>query len=90
MWVKHFSAWPLTGYIMSAAFDHNKAPFFQSFVEVQVRNSEDEVRFLPHGANGQLHWRDLENFRALMPAEYTEDDPVEFIVKMPPRPGLGR
>jgi hypothetical protein len=85
LWVKHFSAWPFSGYIMSAAFDHNKAPFFQSFVEVQVLNSKDEVRFLPHGANGRLRWRELENFRAVMPVEKNEDDPVEFIVKMPPR-----
>jgi uncharacterized membrane protein HdeD (DUF308 family) len=85
LWVKHFSAWPFSGYIMSAAFDHTKAPYFQSFVEVQVLNSKKEVRFLPHGANGRLHWRELENFRALMPAGKTADDPVEFIIKMPPR-----
>jgi hypothetical protein len=32
-----------------------------------------------------LRWRDLENFEALMPAGKSEDDPVEFILKMPPR-----
>jgi uncharacterized membrane protein HdeD (DUF308 family) len=85
LWVKHMSAWPFSGYIMSAAFDHNKAPFFQSFVEVQVLNSKGEVRFLPHGANGPLRWRDLENFRAFMPSGKTEEDAVEFIVNMPPR-----
>jgi hypothetical protein len=85
LWVKHFSAWPLSGYIMSAAFDHNRAPYFQSFVEVQVYPSKDEVRFLPHGANGRLRWGDLENFRALMPAGKAESDPVEFVVTMPPR-----
>ncbi len=85
LWVKHFSAWPFTGYIMSAAFDHNKAPFLQSFVEIQVQNSKDEVHFLPRGANGRLRWRELENHRALMPEGKTEEDFVEFIVKMPPR-----
>jgi uncharacterized membrane protein HdeD (DUF308 family) len=85
LWVKHFSAWPFTGYIMSSAFDHNKAPFFQSFVEVQVRNSKNEVAFLVHGANGQLRWRELENFRKLLPERKTEDDLVEFAFKMPPR-----
>ena len=84
LWVRDFSAWPLSGYIMSAAFDHNKAPFFQSFVEVQVHNSKNEVRFIPHGANGPLRWRDLENFEALKPPGKTENDRVEFIVKMPP------
>lgn len=85
LWVKHFSGWPFNGYIMSAAFDHNKAPFFQSFVEVQVRNSRDEVSFLPHGANGRLRWGDLENYQALLPEGKTADDLVEFVVKMPPR-----
>jgi uncharacterized membrane protein HdeD (DUF308 family) len=82
LWVKHFSAWPFSGYIMSAAFDHNQAPYFQSFVEIQVLNSKDEVHFLPHSASGRLRWRDLENFQALMPAGKTANDYVEFIVKM--------
>jgi hypothetical protein len=43
------------------------------------------VGLLPHGANGRLRWRDLENYRALMPAGKTADDPVEFVIKMPPR-----
>jgi uncharacterized membrane protein HdeD (DUF308 family) len=85
LWMKHYSCWPFSGYIMSAAFDHNKAPYFQSFVEVQVRNSKNEVCFIPHGANGPLHWRQLENFQALMPAGKTADDPVEFMVRMPSR-----
>ena len=85
LWVKHFGAWPFSGYIMSAAFDHTKAPYFQSFMEVKVLNSKDEVHFLVYGANGRLHWRELENFQALMPAGKTEDDYVEFIIKMPPR-----
>jgi uncharacterized membrane protein HdeD (DUF308 family) len=85
LWVKHFSAWPLNGYIMSAAFDHTRAPFFQSFVEVQVCNSKYEVRFLPHGANGRLRWRELENFEAFLPAGKTAGDYVEFVVPMPSR-----
>src|SRR5262249_11369007 len=85
LWVKHFSGWPLSGYILSAAFDHNKAPFFQSFVEVQVRSSKNEVGLIPHSANGPLRWRDLENFGALMPAGKTANDFVEFVIKMPPR-----
>ncbi len=85
LWVKHAGGWPFSGYILSAAFDHTRAPFFQSFVEVQVRNSKDEVVFIPHGATGPLRWRDLENFRALLPAGKAESDPVEFVIRMPPR-----
>lgn len=85
LWVKHLSAWPFTGYTMSAAFDHNQAPYFQSFVEVQVLNSKNEVRFLPRGAYGRLRWRELENYQALMPSEKTADDFAEFVIKMAPR-----
>jgi uncharacterized membrane protein HdeD (DUF308 family) len=83
LWVKYFKGWPLSGYILSAAFNHNKAPFFQSFVEVQVLHSKKEVRFIPYGANGPLRWRELENYEAWMPAGKTPDDRVDFIVKMP-------
>jgi hypothetical protein len=82
LWVKHFSGWPFNGYIMSAAFDHTRAPFFQSFVEVQVSNTTSEVRILPHGAAGRLRWRDLQNFESLMPAGNAEGDFVEFIIPM--------
>jgi uncharacterized membrane protein HdeD (DUF308 family) len=82
LWVKHFSGWPFNGYIMSAAFDHTRAPFFQSFVEVQVSNTKSEVRLLPHGAAGRLRWRDLQNFESLLPAGKTEGDFVEFIIPM--------
>ena len=90
LWVKHLSGWPFNGYIMSAAFDHNKAPFFQSFVEVQVRNSTNEVRLLVHGAGGRLRWKDLENFHAVMPLGKAEEtDFVEFILPMPAGTGNG-
>jgi hypothetical protein len=85
LWVRDLSGWPLSGYALSAAFDHTKAPYFQSFVEVQVRNSKDQVALIPHSANGPLRWRELENYRALMPAGKTADDPVEFTIPMRPR-----
>ena len=82
LWVKHLSGWPFNGYIMSAAFDHTKAPYLQSFVEVQVRSSRNEVGVLPHGAVGRLRWRELQNFESLMPHDQTEEDFVEFIIPM--------
>ena len=42
-------------------------------------------RFWSHGANGRLRWRELENYRAILPEGKAEDDLVEFVVKMPPR-----
>jgi hypothetical protein len=45
-------------------------------------SSKGEVRLVPHGANGQLRWRDLETFGALVPLGKTGDDPVGFVFPM--------
>ncbi len=82
LWVKHLSGWPFNGYIMSAAFDHTRAPFFQSFVEVQVSNSKSEVRILPYGATGRLRWRELQNYECLIPVGKRQEDFVEFVIPL--------
>ena len=43
-WTRQFGAWPFTAEWLSAAFDYNVAPFFQSFVEVKVERSANRVR----------------------------------------------
>jgi hypothetical protein len=82
-WVKHLKAWPFTAETLAPAFDYNRAPYLQSFIEVRVEGSKDQVRLIPHGASGSLHWRELETFGALMPADKSGEDTVEFIVRMP-------
>ncbi len=82
LWVKHLRAWPLTAETMAGAFLYSQAPYFQSFVEVRVENSKNQVRLIPHGARGPLHWRELETFGALMPAGKTGADPVEIVIPM--------
>jgi uncharacterized membrane protein HdeD (DUF308 family) len=79
-WVKHLGAWPLTAETMAGAFLYNRGPYLQSFVEVRVENSKGQVRFIPHGARGPLHWRDLETFGAVIPSGKTGDDSVEFVL----------
>ena len=44
-----FRAWPFSTEWLSALFDYNVAPFFQSFVEVRVERSAKRVRLLPYG-----------------------------------------
>jgi uncharacterized membrane protein HdeD (DUF308 family) len=85
LWVKHLHAWPLTAESVAGAFLYNRAPFVQSFVEVRVENSKDQVRLIPHGANGPLHWRELETFGALVPMGKSGEDAVEFVVPMSSR-----
>ena len=46
-WTNRFDAWPFSAEWLSALFDYNVAPFFQSFVEVRVEPSAKRVRLLP-------------------------------------------
>ena len=59
LWVKHLGAWPSSPEAVASAFDYDRAPFFQSFMEVRVEGSTNTVRFWLYGANGRLRWRDL-------------------------------
>jgi hypothetical protein len=82
-WTTRVGAWPFSAEWMSAAFDYNVAPFFQSFIEVRVERSAGRIRLLPYGVHGRLRWRDLAHSADLPPAKAADDDPVEWIVPMP-------
>lgn len=58
-WVTRFDAWPFSAEWLSAVFDYNVAPFFQSFVVVKVEPSANRVRIIPYGVHGRLTWADL-------------------------------
>jgi uncharacterized membrane protein HdeD (DUF308 family) len=81
-WTKQLKAWPFTAETLAPAFNYNRAPYLQSFVEVRVEGSKDRVRLIPYGVSGPLRWRELETFGALVPSEKSADDTVEFIVPM--------
>ncbi len=81
-WTKRFKAWPFTAETLAPAFDYNRAPYLRSFVEVRVEASKNQVRLIPHGANGPLRWRDLETYGALTPPDQPAQDVVEFIIPM--------
>ncbi len=58
-WTQGVGAWPFSAEWLSAAFDYNVAPFFQSFVEVRVERSANRVRVIPYGVHGRLKWEEL-------------------------------
>jgi len=80
-WTQHFNAWPFSAEWLSAAFDYNVAPFFQSFVEVRVERSANRVRVIPYGVHGRLAWRDVAASERLRRAG--DDALVEWVVPMP-------
>jgi uncharacterized membrane protein HdeD (DUF308 family) len=80
LWTQRFRAWPSSPEAISSAFDFNRAPFFQSFMEVRVEGAGRRVRLIPHGVQGPLRWRELQCFGQTRPANRSADDVVEFIV----------
>ena len=81
-WIKWLNAWPVSIEALSGLFDFNRAPFFQSFMEVRVERSKRRIVLVLYGVDGPLRWRDLQIGGAGLPASETADDPVEFIVSM--------
>jgi uncharacterized membrane protein HdeD (DUF308 family)/predicted phosphodiesterase len=81
-WLKWLHGYPFDSEMVSGAFDFNRAPFFQSFLEVSVERSQNRVRFLLYGVNGQLRWRDIQTNGTVKPADKSDDDFVEFIAPL--------
>jgi uncharacterized membrane protein HdeD (DUF308 family) len=81
-WLKAAGGWPGSVEGLSGAFDFNRAPFFQSFLEVRVETSARRVRLILHGVDGPLRWSDLERGGAVVPQGKGVGDPVEFVVPM--------
>ena len=81
-WVRRFGAWPFSVEALSAVFDFNRAPYFQSFVEVRVEPSRSRVVFAVIGVDGPLRWRDVQAAGGARPPDAGDDDAVEFVVEM--------
>ena len=79
-WTRQFGAWPVSAEWLSAMFDYNVAPFFQSFVEVRVEPSANRILLRPYGINGRLTWGDLASSESIRPAGTTRDTPVQWVV----------
>jgi uncharacterized membrane protein HdeD (DUF308 family) len=77
-WMTRLGAWPSAPEALASAFDFNRAPFFQSFVEVSVEGSANVVRLLPYGANGRLRWHDLQIHGQVVPDGQDDRAFVEF------------
>ncbi len=77
-WTRATGAWPFSPEWLSAAFDYNVSPFFQSFVEVRVEPASRTVRLRPYGVHGRLRWQDLQKSPGL--SGQPPGEPVEWVV----------
>lgn len=85
LWVKRLGGWPFSAEALAGAFDYNRAPYLQSFVEVRVEGSANRVRLLLHAAGGPVRWREMQTVGAVVPAGKGGGDEVEFVIPMPAR-----
>lgn len=58
-YTRKFDGWPFSAEWLSAAFDYNVAPFFQSFMEVRVEPSKKRVRYILYSQYAPLQWKDI-------------------------------
>jgi len=86
-WTRHFSAWPFSAEWLSAAFDYNVAPFFQSFIEVKVEWSARRVRLIPYGVQGRLTLGDVSTSPGLRLNGATDETLLEWTIPMPLKAG---
>jgi hypothetical protein len=82
-WVKRLGSWPSSAEALASAFDFNRAPFFQSFVEVRVEGAANVVRLLPYRSSGRLRWRDLQVHGRVIPDGQDDAAFVEFRMPLP-------
>ena len=80
VWVKKYRAWPYSVEWLSAAFDYNVSPFFQSFVVVSVEPSRNQLRILPYTASGRMTWAEFQHSSTLHAQE--DSGLVEFVFPM--------
>ncbi len=82
LWVKEYDGYPFSAEWLSAAFDYNNAPFFQSFMEIKVEKSRNRIRLIPYGINGPLRWKDFEYGGTGKPEGAGQNDRVEWVLPM--------
>ena len=80
-WTRDLNAWPSSAEWLSAMFDYNNAPFFQSFVVVTFDPASGSVTVKPWGIHGPLAWKDLDRSPNLMPAGGKAEDPVAWVIR---------
>ncbi|NOT57773.1 MAG: hypothetical protein HOP18_24490 [Deltaproteobacteria bacterium] len=82
-WTRDYQTWPLSPEDVSAAFDFNAAPYFQSFVEGKVDVEKRIVRVIPYGPHGQLSTCDIRVSSSLSTLVKNSDGKIEFQIAMP-------
>jgi hypothetical protein len=80
LWTDRLGGWPFSAEWLSAMFDYNVAPFFQSFMEIKVERSQKRIRLIPYTNNGRLKWSDMTSTTGARPMSASSDDMAEWVI----------
>lgn len=83
-YTQKFDGWPFSAEWLSAAFNYNLAPFFQSFMEIRVEHKKQQVRFLPYSQHGRLKWKDITSTTGERNPSTQPDAFIEWSMPMQP------
>ncbi|HEY5970269.1 MAG TPA: metallophosphoesterase [Chitinophagaceae bacterium] len=80
LWTDRLGGWPFSAEWLSAMFDYNVAPYFQSFMEIKVEQSQKRIRLIPYSNNGRLKWSDITSTAGARPINASPNDLAEWII----------
>jgi hypothetical protein len=83
VWTRELGAWPWSAEWLSAMFDYNVAPFFQSFVVVTVDAAARRLTIRPWGIQGPLAWNEVAYSPEAVAPGTSPADRVEWVIQFP-------
>ena len=82
VWTKKLNGWPFSAEWLSAMFDYNVSPYFQSFMEIKFDATKKQVSLIPYSNHGRIKWSDMTSTVGARPTGATMDDFAEWIIPM--------
>ena len=79
-WTTQLNGWPFSAEWLSAMFDYNVSPYFQSFIEIKVEPSKKTVTLIPYSNHGRIKWSDMSSTTGARPVPSTLEDYAEWVI----------
>jgi hypothetical protein len=80
VWTNKLGGWPFSAEWLSAMFDYNVSPFFQSFMEIKVETSKNRIVLIPYSNHGRIKWSDMSSTAGARPKGAKLEDFAEWIL----------
>ena len=82
LWAKQLDGWPFSSEWLSAMFDYNGSPYFQSFMEIKVESSRRRVVLIPYSNHGRIKWSDMTSTMGARADGASMNDFAEWVIPM--------